>query len=556
MKKIILAILFSASLMICLAEEPSSEILQKDFKVSLEWLKQKPKTYARDFFIIQYLKQDDVSLEDAQTAYSMAKRKNGHIKKAYKKYRVISNDNLKCYKASISELLSMSDTNCVALGLSLKEVSKLSDTKLEKFITKLEDNSKYPTLKKDLNILLAKDIGSEDLQYGMNKFFKFFFKLGYDFRVKNFDRYYSENFVNKLAKHKKFELFVRYTMYDKKNLQELQKALLNVKTNQKLSANTLFLLGINAINHEDEEKAFYFFEKSYNKAYLRRDKDKALFWSYLITQNNSFLYKLANSWDINLYSAYAKELLEFPLENIVYNIDTPNKATYYDIYDPFSWIEVLRDTKKNLDEQKLNKYKELFTSDLTKPHLAFVLNRFHRYKKHYYITPYKNIVKDFSSYETTLLYSIARQESLFIPSSISVSTALGVMQIMPFLSKDIAKRLNEEYNIYEQFNPQKNIQYGNYHLKNLAKQFDNNPLFIAYAYNGGAGYFRKQLKKGLFKRIDKKYEPFLSMEMISYPETKKYGKKVLTNYYIYNNYLNPQDKIKLSTIFRTLVWQN
>ena len=31
-------------------------------------------------------------------------------------------------------------------------------------------------------------------------------------------------------------------------------------------------------------------------------------------------------------------------------------------------------------------------------------------------------------------------------------------------------------------------------------QFDNNPLFIAYAYNGGGGYTRSQLKKGLFKR--------------------------------------------------------
>ena len=46
------------------------------------------------------------------------------------------------------------------------------------------------------------------------------------------------------------------------------------------------------------------------------------------------------------------------------------------------------------------------------------------------------------------------------------------------------------------------------------------------------------------------------MEMNSYPETKEYGKKVLTNYYVYNNLLNPEDKIKLSTIFQTLVVPN
>ena len=50
-----------------------------------------------------------------------------------------------------------------------------------------------------------------------------------------------------------------------------------------------------------------------------------------------------------------------------------------------------------------------------------------------------------------------------------------------------------------------------------------------------------------------KFEPFLSMEMISYNETKDYGKKVLTNYYIYNNYLNSENKISLSTILQSLV---
>ena len=84
------------------------------------------------------------------------------------------------------------------------------------------------------------------------------------------------------------------------------------------------------------------------------------------------------------------------------------------------------------------------------------------------------------------------------------------------------------------------------------QQFNNNPLFVAYAYNGGAGYTRNQLKKGLFKEKNR-FEPFLSMEMISFAETREYGKKVLANYYIYNNYLNPQNPITLSTIFQSLV---
>ena len=43
------------------------------------------------------------------------------------------------------------------------------------------------------------------------------------------------------------------------------------------------------------------------------------------------------------------------------------------------------------------------------------------------------------------------------------------------------------------------------------------------------------------------------MELISYAETREYGKKFLANYYIYNNYLNSENKFLFSTIFQSLV---
>ena len=103
-----------------------------------------------------------------------------------------------------------------------------------------------------------------------------------------------------------------------------------------------------------------------------------------------------------------------------------------------------------------------------------------------------------------LMYAIGRQESRFIPSAVSFATAQGVMQIMPFLSKQLAKDLEEPYNIYEQFLPEVNLKYADKHLDSLVKQFDNNPLFIAYAYNGGPGYTRKQFKRGLFKEKNRR----------------------------------------------------
>ena len=78
------------------------------------------------------------------------------------------------------------------------------------------------------------------------------------------------------------------------------------------------------------------------------------------------------------------------------------------------------------------------------------------------------------------------------------------------------------------------MKYAKKHLLWLAKRLDN-PLFISYAYNGGIGFTRRKVIPFFkFKGI---YEPFLSMEMVPYIESRKYGKKVLTNYVIYYNKL-------------------
>jgi soluble lytic murein transglycosylase len=79
------------------------------------------------------------------------------------------------------------------------------------------------------------------------------------------------------------------------------------------------------------------------------------------------------------------------------------------------------------------------------------------------------------------------------------------MQIMPFLSKAIAKELQEPYDIDKQLEAKTNIRYAHHHLNFLEKRLKH-PLFIAYAYNGGIGFTKRVLKSGLFKSGE--YEPF------------------------------------------------
>ena len=124
------------------------------------------------------------------------------------------------------------------------------------------------------------------------------------------------------------------------------------------------------------------------------------------------------------------------------------------------------------------------------------------------------------------VYAIARQESRFVPASVSRSYALGTMQIMPFLVRKY------KGNVFKQFDYNTNIKLGAKHLKWLFNRLKD-PLMVAYAYNGGIGFVNGKVKP--YFRYKGKFEPFLSMELVPFNESREYGKKVITNYVIYNH---------------------
>ena len=119
----------------------TTDMFKKDFEVTLEWLEQKPKSVAKDFFILQYLEQDDISIEEAKIAYDMATEGNSNVKKIFnKKFKSLPPEELKCYRASI-EQLKKEDSKCIALGLSLIEATEISKNDLNFFINKSSNSS-------------------------------------------------------------------------------------------------------------------------------------------------------------------------------------------------------------------------------------------------------------------------------------------------------------------------------------------------------------------------------------------------------------------------------
>lgn len=91
MKKFLIFLLFAISLNADIATA-TTDFMQKDFKITLSWLQEKPKSPAKDFFIIQYLNQEEnLSFEEAKTVYDMRYGKNASLDKLFnQRYKKIS----------------------------------------------------------------------------------------------------------------------------------------------------------------------------------------------------------------------------------------------------------------------------------------------------------------------------------------------------------------------------------------------------------------------------------------------------------------------------------
>lgn len=142
-----------------------------------------------------------------------------------------------------------------------------------------------------------------------------------------------------------------------------------------------------------------------------------------------------------------------------------------------------------------------------------------------------------------------RQETRFIPGLISRSFALGLMQIMPFNVDSINKIHPLKVSSYDDmFNPAYNIPYAIEHLKHIEATLYN-PVFMAYAYNGGIGFTKRLITaEGMF--MSGEHEPFMSMELIFNAESREYGKKVLANYVIYKKILG--EEVSISALLNNL----
>ena len=151
--------------------------------------------------------------------------------------------------------------------------------------------------------------------------------------------------------------------------------------------------------------------------------------------------------------------------------------------------------------------------------------------------------------ETAFILSLIRQESEFDMRANSHVGAQGLMQIMPYTAKLVAKQAKLPYSKSRlTSDPEYNINLGSHYIAGLILQYDGAYPFAAAAYNAGP----KRVKhwKKINKNPQKKQIDFVDwVELIPFKETRNYVQRVMENYNVYR-YILEKKPVKMKDFFK------
>ena len=144
--------------------------------------------------------------------------------------------------------------------------------------------------------------------------------------------------------------------------------------------------------------------------------------------------------------------------------------------------------------------------------------------------PYMEQVKYHSGdrIDPFFVYSVMRQESIFNFEIMSPAGACGLLQVMPATGKMLAEKENiANFEPRQLFNAYMNIRLGIRYLVDLKAEYNDDYMYVLGNYNAGPKPTKRWQAAGEGKSWD------IRAEDISYWETRDYVKRVMGNYWIY-----------------------
>ncbi len=135
---------------------------------------------------------------------------------------------------------------------------------------------------------------------------------------------------------------------------------------------------------------------------------------------------------------------------------------------------------------------------------------------------------------------LIRQETVFDPKARSRANALGLMQLLPYVGRDVARKTGAgAISSNDLFNPTLNIQLGTAYVKELMDDFSRFE-YVAAAYNGGPTRVRRWIRELPGSEIEE------WVENIPLSETRLYVQGVYRNARQYQRLYDEQGRFRSS----------
>jgi len=242
-----------------------------------------------------------------------------------------------------------------------------------------------------------------------------------------------------------------------------------------------------------------------------------------------------------------KKFYEKELVKIVFVLDELNKEKYS------------KHILKYLASENINEGSEVLAAELatsiSRYDYAIQIAKTASYEKRFHndfnypIISTPKIINGRKIPETAFILSIIRQESEFDLSANSHAGAKGLMQLMPYTAKIVAKQAKLPYSKSRLTkDPEYNINLGSHYIAGLILEYEGSYPFAIAAYN--AGPKRVKYWKKINKNPQKKQINYVDwVELIKFKETRNYVQRVLENYNVYR-YILEKKPVKMKDFFK------
>ena len=217
-----------------------------------------------------------------------------------------------------------------------------------------------------------------------------------------------------------------------------------------------------------------------------------------------------------------------------------------------------KDIFKHLADLNIEKGSEVLAADLAtsleRYDFAIQISKKASYEKRFYnkynypIIATPKTINNKTMPKSEVILAIIRQESEFDKSANSWAGARGMMQLMKYTAKVVAKQAKLPYRISKlTTDPEYNIKLGSYYFNSLIEDYNGVYPFAIAAYNAGPNRVKTWRRingdpsKGQISYIN-------WIEQIRFEETRNYVQRVLENINVYK-YILSKEPVKIDSYF-------